>query len=57
MKKTMKRSTVCTSAVGEVRVEENALSVTGYTVTFFYRNQNATNVQLVGGFDFVDEND
>lgn len=35
----MKRSTVCTSAVGEVRVEENALSVTGYTVTFFYRNQ------------------
>lgn len=41
---------------GGVFVEANEDSETGYTVTFRYYNENATNVQVAGGFDFYEEN-
>lgn len=40
-----------------VVVEANAESNTGYTVSFTYHNEEATNVQIMGGFQFYVEND
>ncbi len=40
-----------------VTVEANADSNTGYTVSFSYYNEEATNVQIMGGFQFYAEND
>ena len=37
---------------GGVTVTENPDSATGYTVSFSYKNQYATNVQLKGSFEF-----
>lgn len=42
---------------GGVIVTENADSATGYTVTFTYYNDQATNVNIRGGFQFYVEND
>lgn len=46
-----------TTAAGGVVVEENADSQTGYTVSFTYYDEDATNVQIMGGFQFYKEND
>lgn len=43
-------------APGGVFVEANKDSATGYTVTFRYYNEYATNVQVAGGFQFYEEN-
>lgn len=39
-----------------VFVEESEDSATGYTITFRYYDENATNVQVAGGFHFYEEN-
>ena len=38
-----------------VFVEESEDSATGYTITFRYYDENATNVQVAGGFHFYEE--
>lgn len=40
-----------------VVVEANEESNTGYTVSFTYHDEEATNVQIMGGFQFYAEND
>lgn len=42
---------------GGVVVEESAESNTGYNVSFAYRNEEATNVQIMGGFQFYVKDD
>lgn len=45
------------TAMADVKVDANADSKTGYTATFSYQNEEATNVQLVGGFQFYESGD
>ncbi len=40
-----------------VVTEENADSITGYTTTFTYVDEDATDVQIIGGFQFYEEGD
>ena len=42
---------------GGVVVEENEDSPTGYTVSFTYYDEDATNVQIMGSFEFYKKND
>lgn len=43
--------------VGGVEVTESADSATGYTVSFTYYDEAATNVQTMGSFEFYQKND
>ena len=42
---------------GGVKVEANEASQTGYTVSFAYYDDQATNVKIAGGFNFYETND
>lgn len=44
-------------AEGGVSVRENEESITGYTADFVYEDENATDVKLVGGFQFYKSGD
>lgn len=48
---------VAGTAQAAVSVDANEESATGYTVSFTYENKNATNVQIVGGFEFALQDD
>ena len=46
-----------TGAEGGVSVHENEKSITGYTANFLYQDEKATDVKLVGGFQFYKSGD
>jgi len=50
-------SALAQDAVGGVTIEKNDASKTGYTTTFTYYDDKATDVNLYGNFIFYEEND